>query len=134
MVQIITDSSTLITVAEGKEMGIDVLPLCVNIMDEDYRDLQVDMDDFYGKTEKMLCAKQRWMDLVRVYRLQIAHHSGIIDEHWLQCLRIAAKLKEKQAMAKAKKKTQPVSLPMLPLRGLMVFPHMYDLFDNLNLY
>ena len=52
MVQIITDSSTLITVAEGKEMGIDVLPLCVNIMDEDYRDLQVDMDDFYGKIAK----------------------------------------------------------------------------------
>lgn len=52
MVRIVTDSSTLITAAEGKEMGIDVLPLCVNIMDEDYRDLQVDMDDFYGKIEK----------------------------------------------------------------------------------
>ena len=52
MVQIITDSSTLITVAEGKEMGIDVLPLCVNIIDDDYRDLQVDMDDFYGKIAK----------------------------------------------------------------------------------
>ena len=38
MVQIVTDSSTLITVDEGKAMGIDVLPLCVNIMDEDYRD------------------------------------------------------------------------------------------------
>lgn len=49
MVQIVTDSSTLITVNEGKELGIDVLPLCVNIMDEDYRDLQVDMDDFYNK-------------------------------------------------------------------------------------
>ena len=32
-------------------------------------------------------------------------------------------------MAKAKKKTQPVSLPMLPLRGLMVFPHMVLHFD-----
>ena len=52
MVQIVTDSSTLITVAEGKEMGIDVLPLCININDEDYRDLQVDMDDFYGKIAK----------------------------------------------------------------------------------
>ncbi len=49
MVQIISDSSTLITEAEAKEMGIDVLPLCINIMDEDYRDLQVDLDDFYGK-------------------------------------------------------------------------------------
>ena len=52
MVQIVTDSSTLITVDVGKAMGIDVLPLCVNIMDEDYRDLQVDMDDFYGKIAK----------------------------------------------------------------------------------
>lgn len=49
MVQIVTDSSTLITAEEEKEMGIDVLPLCVNILDEDYRDLQVDMDDFYDK-------------------------------------------------------------------------------------
>ena len=33
-------------------------------------------------------------------------------------------------MAKPKKKrTQPVSLPMLPLRGLMVFPHMVLHFD-----
>ena len=33
-------------------------------------------------------------------------------------------------MANAKKKrTQPVSLPMLPLRGLMVFPHMVLHFD-----
>ena len=28
-----------------------------------------------------------------------------------------------------KKRTQPVSLPMLPLRGLMVFPHMVLHFD-----
>ena len=33
-------------------------------------------------------------------------------------------------MAKAKKRrTEPVSLPMLPLRGLMVFPHMVLHFD-----
>ena len=33
-------------------------------------------------------------------------------------------------MAKPKKKrTQPVTLPMLPLRGLMVFPHMVLHFD-----
>ena len=33
-------------------------------------------------------------------------------------------------MAKLKKRrTQPVSLPMLPLRGLMVFPHMVLHFD-----
>ncbi|MBQ5683328.1 MAG: DegV family protein, partial [Peptococcaceae bacterium] len=34
MVQIITDSSALITRAEGKELGIEVVPLSVNIMDE----------------------------------------------------------------------------------------------------
>lgn len=49
MVQIITDSSTLMTEAEGKELGIDVIPLCINIMDEEYRDLQMDMDSFYAK-------------------------------------------------------------------------------------
>lgn len=49
MVQIVTDSSTLLTEAEGKEMGVDVVPLCISILDEDYRDLQVDMDNFYDK-------------------------------------------------------------------------------------
>ena len=34
MVQIITDSSALITRAEGKEQGIEVIPLSVNILDE----------------------------------------------------------------------------------------------------
>ena len=49
MVQIITDSSTLIKEDEAKAMGIEVLPLCVNIDDLEGRDLQVDMDDFYGR-------------------------------------------------------------------------------------
>lgn len=49
MVKIITDSSTMYTVEEGKAMGIDVIPLCVSIAGEEYRDLQVDMDDFYRK-------------------------------------------------------------------------------------
>ncbi len=49
MVQIITDSSTLFTVEEGKNMGIEVLPLCVSIDDVEGRDLQIDMDDFYGR-------------------------------------------------------------------------------------
>lgn len=48
MVQIITDSSTLFTVDEGKSMGVEVLPLCVSIDDLEGRDLQIDMDDFYG--------------------------------------------------------------------------------------
>ena len=32
-------------------MGIEVLPLCVNIDDMEGRDLQVDMDEFYGRIE-----------------------------------------------------------------------------------
>lgn len=46
MVHIITDSSTLITQDEAKELGIDVLPLCVNIGELEGRDLQMDMRDF----------------------------------------------------------------------------------------
>ena len=49
MVRIITDSSTLFTADEAKEMGIDVLPLCVNIGDLEGRDLQIDMNDFYNR-------------------------------------------------------------------------------------
>ena len=52
MVQIVTDSSTLFTEKEAKEMGIEVLPLCVNIGDFEGRDLQIDMDDFYARIEK----------------------------------------------------------------------------------
>ena len=52
MVQIITDSSALITRAEGKELGIEVVPLSVNIMNEDFRDLEVDLDHFYGQIAK----------------------------------------------------------------------------------
>lgn len=51
MVHIITDSSTLITQDEAKELGIDVLPLCVNIGDLEGRDLQMDMRDFYERIE-----------------------------------------------------------------------------------
>ena len=51
MVQIITDSSTLITQEEAKELGIEVLPLCVNIGDLEGRDLQIDMEDFYNRIE-----------------------------------------------------------------------------------
>ena len=52
MVQIITDSSTLFTEADAKEMGIEVLPLCVNIEDLEGRDLQIDMEDFYNRIAK----------------------------------------------------------------------------------
>ena len=52
MVRIVTDSSTLITVDEAREMGIDVIPLCVSIGDMEGRDLEVDMDDFYGRIDR----------------------------------------------------------------------------------
>lgn len=47
MVRIVTDTSTLISREAGAAMGIDVVPLCVNINQHEYRDLEVDMDDFY---------------------------------------------------------------------------------------
>ena len=52
MVRIVTDSSTLITREEAEKMGIDMIPLCVNIGDMEGRDLEVDMDDFYGRIAK----------------------------------------------------------------------------------
>ena len=52
MVRIVTDSSTLITREEAEKMGIDMIPLCVNIGDMEGRDLEVDMDEFYGRIAK----------------------------------------------------------------------------------
>ena len=52
MIRIVTDSSTLITADEAREMGIDMIPLCVSIGDMEGRDLAVDMDEFYGRIEK----------------------------------------------------------------------------------
>ena len=52
MVRIITDSSTLFTVEEGEKMGVDILPLCVSIADLEGRDLQIDMEAFYGEIAK----------------------------------------------------------------------------------
>ena len=52
MVRIITDSSTLFTVEEGDKMGVDILPLCVSIADLEGRDLQIDMEAFYGEIAK----------------------------------------------------------------------------------
>ncbi len=51
MVKIITDSSSLYTVEEAKEMGFQATPLCVSIGDWDGRDLEMDMDRFYGMIE-----------------------------------------------------------------------------------
>ncbi len=48
MVRIITDSSTLYTVEEARERGFASVPLCVHIGDWQGRDLQMDMERFYG--------------------------------------------------------------------------------------
>lgn len=52
MVRIITDTSTLYTVEEGKKMGVDILPLCVTVGDLEGRDCHMDMDAFYGEIAK----------------------------------------------------------------------------------
>ena len=52
MVQIITDSSTLYTPDEAKELGFEAVPLCVNIGDFEGRDLLIDMDDYYDRIKK----------------------------------------------------------------------------------
>ena len=52
MIQIMTDSSTLFTEAEGQALGVEVLPLCVSIGEVDGRDCHMDMDVFYGEIAK----------------------------------------------------------------------------------
>ncbi len=52
MVQIVTDSSTLYTIEEGKKMNVDILPLCVTCGDIEGRDCHMDMDAFYAEIEK----------------------------------------------------------------------------------
>lgn len=49
MVRIITDSSSLYTIEEGRKIGIELVPLCVSIGDCHERDLQMDMTEFYKK-------------------------------------------------------------------------------------
>lgn len=51
MVKIITDSSTLYTIEEGRRAGMEVIPLCVSIGDWHGRDLQMDMGEFYAQIQ-----------------------------------------------------------------------------------
>lgn len=46
MVQIITDSSSLYTKEEGKKAGFVSIPLCVNIGDKNFRDLEIPVEEF----------------------------------------------------------------------------------------
>ena len=52
MVQIVTDSSVLYTEEEAKAAGFDVVPLCVSVGDMDGRDLQINMEEVYGRIGK----------------------------------------------------------------------------------
>lgn len=52
MVQIVTDSSVFYTEEEAKAAGFDVVPLCVSVGDMDGRDLQINMEEFYGRIGK----------------------------------------------------------------------------------
>ena len=52
MVQIVTDSSVLYTEEEAKAAGFDVVPLCVSVGDMDGRDLQINMEEVYGRSGK----------------------------------------------------------------------------------
>ena len=52
MVQIVTDSSVLYTREEAKKAGFELMPLCINIGDLEDRDMEVDMDEFYGRIKK----------------------------------------------------------------------------------
>ncbi|MCI8662649.1 MAG: DegV family protein [Hungatella sp.] len=49
MVQIITDSSSLYTPSQARMAGFESIPLCVSIGDFHWRDLDIDMDDYYKK-------------------------------------------------------------------------------------
>lgn len=52
MIKIMTDTSALFTVEEGKAMGITVLPLCISIDDLQLRDLCFDTKDFLERVKK----------------------------------------------------------------------------------
>ena len=72
MVQIITDSSTLHTVEEANALGVETLPLCVNIDDLEGRDLQMDMKDFYERKSSL--------DILGISRKEYAHSNFL---YWL---------------------------------------------------
>ena len=51
MIRIVTDSSTMYTKQDGEKIGIDVLPLCINIAEVEGRDLEMDMKDLYNRID-----------------------------------------------------------------------------------
>lgn len=52
MIRIITDTSALFNIEEGKKLGVEVIPLCVSINDKHYRDLSVSSNEFIEEINK----------------------------------------------------------------------------------
>lgn len=52
MIKIMTDSSTLYTIEGGRQAGIAAVPLCITIGESDWRDMHVDMKEFYARIKE----------------------------------------------------------------------------------
>lgn len=52
MIKIITDTSSLYTIEEGKKLGVYVIPLCVSINGKHYRDLSFDTTEFIQEVKQ----------------------------------------------------------------------------------
>lgn len=52
MIKIMTDSSTLYTAEDGRQAGIEAIPLCISIGELNLRDMNVDMQEFYRLIEE----------------------------------------------------------------------------------
>lgn len=57
MVKIMTDSSALYTREEARAMGIEAIPLCINLGDWEGYDLHMDMERFYAGIQSGLIPK-----------------------------------------------------------------------------
>lgn len=69
MIQIITDSSTLYHPEEAKQLGFEVVPLCVNVDEFEGRDLLIDMDDYYDRIRKGGIPKSSQPPIGEVYEI-----------------------------------------------------------------
>lgn len=78
MIQIITDSSSLYTPSQARGAGFESVPLCVSIGNSHWRDLDVDMDDYYEKIRKGLLPTTSQPPLGDVIDVFKAHSSSEI--------------------------------------------------------
>ena len=51
-IKILSDSTSYIDIETQKELGIDLIPLCVHFPDEAFLETEVDYGYFYDKIEK----------------------------------------------------------------------------------